>query len=134
MRVWLDPEQLATRRPDGDRRDEGLQEQNVQVAAGRIGQPPVPDGRSSFSSRSTRWAGCWTPEQFDDIVIKTGRATGRSCGCATIGTTREASRRRQELRRELLLRRRAERRAGRLQLPGSNALATAEAVRDGWRN
>ena len=42
MRIWLDPDKLAARRPDRQRRDQAIQEQNRQVAAGRLGQPPVP--------------------------------------------------------------------------------------------
>ena len=42
MRVWLDPEKLASRDLTADDVMNALREQNVQVAAGRIGQPPVP--------------------------------------------------------------------------------------------
>ena len=45
MRVWLDPERLACLQPR--RRatwSRALREQNLQVASGVIGQPPVPPG------------------------------------------------------------------------------------------
>ena len=44
MRVWLDPERLASLQMTTTDVIKAIQEQNVQVAAGRIGQPPVPAG------------------------------------------------------------------------------------------
>ncbi len=45
MRVWLDPEQLAVAQPDAPpTSSRAIEQQNVQVAAGQIGQPPVADG------------------------------------------------------------------------------------------
>src|SRR5256712_13812476 len=45
MRVWLDPDKLASRSLTADGVVKVLREQNVQVAAGQIGQPPVPRGQ-----------------------------------------------------------------------------------------
>src|SRR5262245_4197685 len=45
MRVWLDPDELASRQLTADDVVKVLREQNVQVAAGQIGQPPVPRGQ-----------------------------------------------------------------------------------------
>src|SRR5690606_32631930 len=42
MRVWLDPQKLKARRMTAQDVIDALSEQNVQVAAGQIGQPPVP--------------------------------------------------------------------------------------------
>src|SRR6185369_13393495 len=44
MRVWLDPGKLASRNLTAGDVIRVLREQNVQVAAGQIGQPPVPTG------------------------------------------------------------------------------------------
>src|SRR5262247_3749264 len=44
MRVWLDPDKLASRSMTATDVLNSLREQNVQVAAGRIGQPPAPNG------------------------------------------------------------------------------------------
>ena len=44
MRVWLDPDKLQSRNLTAGDVIRVLREQNVQVAAGQIGQPPVPDG------------------------------------------------------------------------------------------
>ena len=66
MRVWLDPNKLASLRNDGQRRDPGDQEQNVQVAAGRIGQPPVPDGANvPFQLPINTQGRLSSEEQFD---------------------------------------------------------------------
>ena len=44
MRIWLDPDKLQSRNLSVGDAIKVLREQNVQVAAGRIGQPPVPQG------------------------------------------------------------------------------------------
>src|SRR5512146_242400 len=46
MRLWLDPEQLASRNLTAGDVIKALQEQNVQVAAGRLGSPPAPPGQN----------------------------------------------------------------------------------------
>ena len=43
MRVWLDPNKLQSRNLTVDDVIKVLREQNVQVAAGQVGQPPVPN-------------------------------------------------------------------------------------------
>ena len=45
MRVWLDPEKLASRNMTAGDVVRAIREQNLQVAAGTIGQPPVPAGQ-----------------------------------------------------------------------------------------
>ena len=44
MRIWLDPEKLKARNLTTEDVVAAIQEQNVQVAAGQIGQPPAPEG------------------------------------------------------------------------------------------
>ena len=53
-----------------------IEQQNVQVAAGQIGQPPVPDGPGVPVHDHARWAGSTDAEQFGDIILKTD-ADGR---------------------------------------------------------
>ena len=53
MRAWLDPEKLATRNMTADDVVNALKEQNVQVAAGQVGQPPVPAGQNFQLTMST---------------------------------------------------------------------------------
>ncbi len=45
MRVWLDPQKLAVRNLTSDDIVAAITQQNIQVAAGQIGQPPVPNGQ-----------------------------------------------------------------------------------------
>ena len=46
MRIWLDPDKIAARNLTASDVVQALREQNVQVAAGVIGQPPVPQGNA----------------------------------------------------------------------------------------
>lgn len=71
MRLWLDPNKLASRDLTASDVVKALQEQNVQVAAGQIGQPPSSENQSiQMSVRAT--GRLETPQQFDDLIIKTG--------------------------------------------------------------
>src|ERR1700732_3321394 len=53
MRVWLDPDKLQARNLTAGDVIRVLREQNVQVAAGQVGQPPVPKGQDFQYSMST---------------------------------------------------------------------------------
>ena len=46
MRIWLDPQKIAARNLTADDVVNAIREQNVQVAAGQIGQPPIGQGVS----------------------------------------------------------------------------------------
>jgi multidrug efflux pump len=73
MRVWLDPTKLASRQMTASDVIKAIKEQNVQVAAGRIGQPPVPQGAAVPFQLPINTQGRFTAaEQFDNIIIKTG--------------------------------------------------------------
>jgi multidrug efflux pump len=71
MRVWLDPDKLQSRNLTTGDVIRGLREQNVQVAAGQIGRPPVPHGQDFQYTLSTLGRLVET-DQFADIVLKTG--------------------------------------------------------------
>src|SRR5208283_4627227 len=71
MRVWLDPDKLQSRNLTVGDVMKVLREQNVQVAAGQIGQPPVPQGQD-FQYTMNTLGRLIEPEQFADIVLKTG--------------------------------------------------------------
>ncbi|HZT78539.1 MAG TPA: multidrug efflux RND transporter permease subunit [Vicinamibacterales bacterium] len=69
MRIWLDPQRLASRNITADEVVDALREQNVQVAAGAVGAEPAPKGQRY--QISVRAAGRLTdPAQFDDIILK----------------------------------------------------------------
>ncbi len=71
MRVWLDPDKLQSRNLTVNDVIRVLREQNVQVAAGQIGQPPVPSGQDFQYTVSTLGRLVET-EQFAEIILKTG--------------------------------------------------------------
>ena len=71
MRVWLDPDKLQSRNLTVGDVIRVLREQNVQVAAGQIGQPPVPKGQDFQYTLSTLGR-LVEAEQFADIILKTG--------------------------------------------------------------
>src|SRR6184192_3139366 len=71
MRLWLDPAKLAQRGLTATSVLSALQEQNVQVAAGQIGQPPSQEGQSY--QISVRAVGRLSEaSQFDNVILKTG--------------------------------------------------------------
>ncbi len=45
MRIWLDPQKMAFRNLTSSDVVTAISQQNVQVAAGQLGQPPVPTGQ-----------------------------------------------------------------------------------------
>jgi hydrophobe/amphiphile efflux-1 (HAE1) family protein len=71
MRLWLDPEKIAARNLTATEVVKAVREQNVQVAAGVLGQPPVAKGQE-FQYTITTLGRLSDPEQFGDIVIKSG--------------------------------------------------------------
>ncbi|HEX4414137.1 MAG TPA: efflux RND transporter permease subunit [Lacipirellulaceae bacterium] len=71
MRVWLDPDKLAARDLTASDVINAVREQNRQVAAGRLGQPPVPQADSVKFQLPINTAGRLTSEeQFENIVLK----------------------------------------------------------------
>jgi HAE1 family hydrophobic/amphiphilic exporter-1 len=69
MRLWVDPDRLASRNITADEVVAALREQNVQVAAGQVGQAPARAGQTF--QISVRAVGRLTePSQFDDIILK----------------------------------------------------------------
>lgn len=71
MRIWLDPRRLKARNLTTNDVVGALREQNVQVAAGQIGQPPVPEGQS-FQYTINTLGRLSDVEQFENIIVKTG--------------------------------------------------------------
>ncbi|HVH89004.1 MAG TPA: efflux RND transporter permease subunit, partial [Terriglobales bacterium] len=70
MRLWLDPVRMATRQLTASDVVTALNEQNVQVAAGAVGQAPAPPNQQY--EISIRAVGRLTePAEFDNIVLKT---------------------------------------------------------------
>jgi HAE1 family hydrophobic/amphiphilic exporter-1 len=75
MRIWLDPNQLKTRKLTTSDVIDAIREQNVQVAAGQIGQPPAPPGQN-FQFAVNVLGRLSDVSQFEDIIIKTSEDGG----------------------------------------------------------
>jgi HAE1 family hydrophobic/amphiphilic exporter-1 len=70
MRMWLDPVRMASRSLTAPDVVSALQEQNVEVAAGQVGQPPIKPGQDY--QISVRAVGRLTEaSEFDNIILKT---------------------------------------------------------------
>jgi multidrug efflux pump len=124
MRIWLDPEKLASRNMTAGDVLKALREQNVQVAAGRIGQPPVPTG-IEFQYPINTLGRLLEPDEFDKIVVKTGEhgqvTRLHEVGRVELGAKNSDVNSYLDGQPAITL--------AIFQLPGSNALATADAVR-----
>jgi multidrug efflux pump len=124
MRVWLDPDKLAARNLTASDVIRVLREQNVQVASGQIGQPPIPQGQDFQYTLSTLGR-LVDAEQFADIIINTG-TDGEVTYLKDVGRTELGAKSQdQSLTRDgkpsigLAV----------FQLPGSNALDVADRVK-----
>ncbi|MES1923831.1 multidrug efflux RND transporter permease subunit [Salinisphaera sp. T31B1] len=71
MRIWLDPEKLASRNMTAGDVVAAIRDQNIQVAAGQLGAPPT---RSSadFQLLINTKGRLTTADEFENIVVKTG--------------------------------------------------------------
>jgi hydrophobe/amphiphile efflux-1 (HAE1) family protein len=72
MRLWLNPEHLASRNLTAGDVITAVQEQNVQVAAGVVGGAPLPPGKAPFQYTINALGRLIEPEQFGEIIVKTG--------------------------------------------------------------
>src|SRR4051794_40267715 len=72
MRIWLDPDKVAARGLTAQDVVLALQEQNVQVAAGSVGAPPVPADSTAFQYTVNTQGRLVDEASFGEIVIKTG--------------------------------------------------------------
>ena len=76
MRVWLDADKMAALNLSGMDVVAAIAQQNVQVAAGQIGQHPVPKGQQYQLTIDTRGR-LVDPEEFADIILKAGPERAR---------------------------------------------------------
>jgi HAE1 family hydrophobic/amphiphilic exporter-1 len=124
MRIWLNPELLKSRKMTAQDVMASIAEQNVQVAAGQIGQAPFEPGQN-FQYIVTALGRLSDPKEFEDIVIKTengGRITYlRDVAKIELGA--------QSYDQFSLKEGKPAASLGIFQLPGSNALSVAQEVR-----
>ena len=124
MRVWLDPNKVAAKGLTASEVVAAIREQNVQVAAGGVGQQPSsrPVDTELLINAKGRLS---TEEEFGAITIKSGangeRVQLRDVARLELGASEYALR--------SLLNNKPAVALPIAQLPGSNAIATSDAVR-----
>jgi multidrug efflux pump len=123
MRIWLDPERMAARDLVAGDVVDAVTSQNVQVAAGQIGQPPVPKGQN-FQYTLNTLGRLTEAEQFADMILKTD-AEGRLVRVRDVGRIELGA---QGYDQICTLDGQPSVALSVYQLPGSNALKTAAAV------
>jgi HAE1 family hydrophobic/amphiphilic exporter-1 len=124
MRVWLDPDRIKSRNMTTQDVIAAIQEQNVQVAAGQVGQPPAEKGQN-FQYIVTALGRLSDPRQFGEIVVKT-ESGGRVTYLKDVATIELGA---QTYDQFSLKGGKPAASLGIFQLPGSNALAVAQNVR-----
>jgi multidrug efflux pump len=71
MRLWLDPEKMTYRGLTTQDVVRAIEQQNTQVAAGQIGQPPIESGQS-FQFTISTMGRLIDVDQFERMILKTG--------------------------------------------------------------
>jgi len=83
MRVWLDPDKMAARKLMPADVLAAIRDQNVQVAAGTLGQPPAPPG-IPFEIVLKARGRLTTEDEFEKIILKTGNTTTQTVFLADV--------------------------------------------------
>jgi len=124
MRLWLDPDKLAARSITATDVLNAVREQNIQVAAGIVGGPPLPKGSSQFQYTMNVQGRLTSPEQFSDLIVNTGD-DGRVTRLRDIGRAELAA---ADYSTAMTYNGQPAVAMAVFQLPGSNALQTADAI------
>jgi multidrug efflux pump len=124
MRLWLDPQKLAAYNLNAQDVINAVQAQNVQVAAGQIGQPPVPAGQVTQYIITTLGR-LKNTDQFANIVL---RSNGSSLVYLKDVASIEMGA--QSYDQTCTLDQKPSVALSVYQLPGSNALQVAQRVRE----
>ncbi len=125
MRIWLNPEKLKARNLTTQDVFAAIQEQNIQVAAGQIGQQPAPESVDFQYIVSTQGR-LSDPEQFENIIIKSG-GEGRVTYLKDVARVELGSQTYDQYSEKGG---KPSASMGVVQLPGANALQVAQGVRD----
>ncbi len=125
MRVWVDPDRLASRQMTATDVVRAIREQNLQVAAGVLGAPPAPTDQA-FQLSINAQGRLTTEEEFENIVVRAtpdGQITRlKDVGRVELGSSNYALR--------SLLDNRPAAAIGIFQRPGSNAIEASAQVRE----
>jgi hydrophobe/amphiphile efflux-1 (HAE1) family protein len=123
MRVWLDPDRLQSVGLTASDVVTALQGQNVQVASGALNQPPM-DKPGAFQIAVQTLGRLANPEEFSSVVVKT--VPGAVVRLKEVAQVELAA---QDYTSNSYLDRNPAVGLAVFQRPGSNALATANAIR-----
>jgi len=137
IRAWLDPDMLSTRNLTASEVVQAIKKQSVQVAAGNIGQQPALPAQD-LQLTLTTLGRLTTPEEFGNIIVKTG-ALGQPVQTKTPSSQAAAVVRLRDVARLELGAQSYDQNGlfdgmdsvalGIYQLPGTNALQTADGIR-----
>src|ERR1700739_277332 len=124
MRVWLDPNKLASHSLTATDVVRAIREQNVQVAAGVLGAPPVANPQNAFQLLVNTQGRLTTEEEFGNIIVRAAPQITRirDVGRVELGASTYALR--------SLLNNEPAVAIPISQRPGSNALETSKQVRE----
>lgn len=89
MRIWIDPDKAAAYSISANEILAALRQQNAQVSAGILNQPPV-ETKHAYQLNIEALGRLHTPQEFEDVIVKTdnhGRVTKiRDIGHAEVGS------------------------------------------------
>lgn len=74
MRVWIDPSRAAAHELNAGDIVTALQNQNIQVSGGSLGQPPFSTNEAAFQLPVQAQGRLLTPEEFGDVIIRSDGA------------------------------------------------------------
>lgn len=124
IRIWLNPDKLASMGVSPQQVIQAVQEQNQQAAVGVIGQPPVPQN-IPFQYQINTLGQLSDAEQFADIIVKT-RENGQIVRVKDLGRVEMGA---ESYITTSQFNGKPTASLGVYQLPGSNALQVATAVK-----
>jgi hydrophobe/amphiphile efflux-1 (HAE1) family protein len=125
MRIWLDPDRVASIDMTASEVIAALRGQNIQVASGSLNKSPVVSGQTAFELNVQTQGRLIEPEQFENVIIKNtnGRIVRlRDVGRVELGAESYATRGYLGDKKAIAL--------PIFQRPGTNALETAETIRN----
>jgi len=126
MRVWLNPNQLASHNLTATDVVTAIREQNVQVAAGVLGAPPTKTGSNAFQLLVNTQGRLSTDKEFSNIIVRAGTdgqiTRIKDLGRVELGSSSYALRSLLDNKYAVAI--------PISQRPGSNALATSRKVRE----
>ncbi|MGA0610825.1 efflux RND transporter permease subunit [Caldimonas sp. KR1-144] len=125
MRIWLDPDKLASRDMTAGDVVAAIREQNVQVAAGVLGGSPAPKGTDVQLAVNAQGR-LVSEEEFAEIIVRNDSATGALVRVRDVGRVEISA---NSYAVGSLIDNKEAAAIGIFQAPGSNALEISEQVR-----